>query len=690
MKLVGLQRVLRVLGIVGGSAFMISSQTWAEETAVNNNDGVDVIVVTGERVERSLLQTASSVAVFDEDRLLEQVGDRIEQVLDFVPNLQAGASDIGPAIRGQDTTGVLIGANAFLGGTRPRATLQIDGRALSFNEFVYGLSPIWDVERIEVFRGPQTTTQGRNAIAGAIFIETKDPTFDFEGAARAIVGNHETYQASAAVSGPLVQDQLAARISVDWRDHESWMNYTAPDVFNGADRENDSYVSARGKLLMAPDGIPDLEMLLTYSHLESNVPQNETADVPYEDRIQSLQNGAHWDTRVDTIILDTNYSFSSSWDGSLIGTFADSKVERFAPPGQGDATIDNREFSVEGLLRFDQPGGRLRGLFGVSYFATDQDEVSDLSAFLGFGDFEDRQRSVGVFAESTLDITQKLHITVGGRWQQDNQDRSGTLGFVNLDYDETFSAFLPKVEIGYDVSDRIVVGALARKGFNPGGTSISFITGNIDDFDKETLWTYELFARSSLLDGDLALSGNLFYTDFKDAQRPLTSSVSLPAGGFIFATEFDNAPSAKSYGVEVDGVWSPNQILQIRGALGYLDTEITETLFPTDPILGQEFQRAPKISASLGLQIRPIERLTLDLSARHNSDYFSDDANTEAFEIEGKTVFDGKATYDFGPASLFAYARNATDKTYQVWQFRAGNSSLGDPREFGLGLEVRF
>lgn len=682
--------------IIGGSVALVPQATSAQESNTDDRETIETaelgtIVVTGERVDRSQQQTAASVAVFDDQRLKQQPGaDRIEQVLDLVPNLQRGSHDIGVTIRGQDSTGVLVGANAFLGGTRPRATLQVDGRALNFNEFIYGLSSLWDVEQVEVFRGPQTTTQGRNAIAGAIFVKTKDPTFDVEGAGRVLIGNYGTRQTSLALSGPLVDDQLAGRIAIDWRQHQSWMNYAAPDVFVGVDREDDNYSNIRTKLLFTPNAVPDLELLLTYNHLNASNPQGETADEPYGERLQSFQNGAHWDTDVDAVILDANYALNGDWEVNITGTYADSRSERFAAPGFGTALVNADEYSVEGLLRFDPVGGRLRGLVGASYFVADQDESSDLSAFLGFGVFDDRQHSVGLFGELTYDLTRKLHLTAGGRWQQDTQDRSGTLGPVALDYDKTFNEFLPKAELAYDVHDDMVIGASVRKGFNPGGTTVSFTTGNIDEFDAETLWSYELFSRASLADGDLILSGNLFYTDFNDAQRALISSVTLPGGVTAESTEFANAPSAKSYGLEVESLWQAAPSVQIRAALGYLKTEITDTLLPNDPILGKEFQRAPRLTATVGVSAQPSDRLALDFIMRHNSSYFSDDANTEAFKIGSVTTFDAKATYDLGSVSAFAYVRNLTDKDYQVWQFRPGNSSLADPREFGVGLESTF
>ena len=670
-----------ITGLAAGTPQIVNAQ----------GDKVETLVVTGERVDRSLHDTAASVELFDSDRLSELAApDRIEQVLDEVPNIQRGSGDIGVTIRGQDTTGVLIGANAFLGGTRPRATLQLDGRALNYNEFIYGLTSVWDVEQIEVFRGPQTTTQGRNAIAGSIFVNTNDPTFEQEGVGRLIVGDYSTRQASFALSGPLVENQLAARIAVDWREHESWMEYTAPDVFEGADREDDNYATARIKLLYTPTAISDLEFLLTYSHLNASNPQGETADEPYKDRIQNVQNGAHWDTDVDSLVLETNYGFNDSWQLSVVATAADSNSERFAAPGFGTSQVEASEYSLETVLGFDQPGGAIRGLVGASYYTADQNELSDFSAFLGFGDFTDKQNSTGVFAEITVDATERLHLTVGGRWQRDEQDRSGTLGPVGLVYDETFDAFLPKAELAFDLSDNAVVGVSARKGFNPGGTTVSFVTGEIDEFGEETLWSYELFSRASLAGGNLILAGNVFYTDFKDAQRALVNIVEVPGGGTAEQTEFANAPEAESYGAEFSSQWQALDTLQVRLALGFLKTEITKTLTPNDPILGKEFQRAPRYTGALGFNFRPTDAFTLDINARHNSSYYSDDANTAAYRIDGVTLVDVKANQNFGSVDVFAYARNLADKVYQVWQIRQGNSWLGDPRELGVGMQASF
>ena len=176
------------------------------------NASSDEIIVTGERVPRTLRETSSSVAVVNEGEMEANGANRVDQVLALIPNVQLGNGSQGPAIRGMDTTGPLYALPAFLGGNRPRMTLIVDGRPVSYNEFVFGTFPVWDANRIEVFRSPQTTTQGQNSIAGAIFVNTNDPGLSPEYGTRAIVGSLKMRQVSALMSGPIAGDAAAKGI----------------------------------------------------------------------------------------------------------------------------------------------------------------------------------------------------------------------------------------------------------------------------------------------------------------------------------------------------------------------------------------------------------------------------------------------------------------------------------------------
>ncbi len=128
---------------------------------------LEPIVVTGEKTRRSMKDTASSVSVKTKQEIeKERAGDAsVTEVLADVPNVVYPDSVSAPVIRGQDTQGPNTGATAFFAGTVPRATINIDGHYLNYNEFYFGATSVWDLESIEVFRGPQTTSQGANAIA---------------------------------------------------------------------------------------------------------------------------------------------------------------------------------------------------------------------------------------------------------------------------------------------------------------------------------------------------------------------------------------------------------------------------------------------------------------------------------------------------------------------------------------------
>jgi iron complex outermembrane receptor protein len=241
------------------------------------------IVVTGERIARSVHETASSVVVETASSIEAlAVPLRIEQILQGVPNVQLGSGGEGPTIRGLDSTGVVRDLPAFLAGTRPRMTISIDGRAASYYELAFGTASIWDAARVEVFRSPQSTTQGRNSIGGAIFMETGAPTFDWRGKARAIAGNYDARQISGMISGPLLQDQLAVRLSGDLQRNRGSSFITDP--VQGVNPNDVKSEVIRFKLLARPVRIPGAELDLSYWHGRSQEPQFQGIEPPYRQR----------------------------------------------------------------------------------------------------------------------------------------------------------------------------------------------------------------------------------------------------------------------------------------------------------------------------------------------------------------------------------------------------------------------
>lgn len=650
------------------------------------------IVVYGERVNRTLRETASSVVVFTGDMIGQQPGaDRLDDLLEQVPNVQIGNGSQGPAIRGQDTTGVLSALPAFLGGARSRVTLQVDGRAVGYNEFIFGTAPLWDVRQVEVFRSPQSVTQGRNSIAGGIFVRTKDPTADWQAGARAIAGTLETRQLSAFVSGPLVKDQFEFRIAGDWR--RARPSSRIAEIQRGADPNRDDYEVLRAKLAFAPAALPDARMVTTFTHTRSQAPQIVGIAAPFRDRRDPFGFYGIFGIRVNALTSVLDLPLSDRLSSTTTFSFGDSHVRRYAFPGLGESNSKIRDASVESTARWTL-SDQIQLTGGVHYLRSRLNQFIDLSAVIGRGDFRDRQHSLGLFSEMAIKPTPSVTITAGARYQTDSQHRTGLLGGsvlqLPIDFDKTFSAFLPKVSIAFDVTPEITAGAFVQRAYNPGGTTLNFDTGREETFGAEHLWSYEAFARARLADGRLRLSANLFTTTFRNAQHALARVFILPGGRGAGWAQIFNVPKARNYGLEASADWDLTAHLRVRGGIGLLRTRIVDQGNFTVPIEGNRFDRAPSFSGFAGVDWAPSDRLTVNASVRHSSGYFSDDLNKPEIRIGPSTRVDSRAAYDAGRVTLFAYARNLFDALILTQLTTPTYGTAAEPREIGIGAEARF
>lgn len=648
---------------------------------------MEEIVVSGERVERTVADTPSSVSVFTDETLEKTPSvESTEELLQRVPNVTSiGTQNEAPTIRGVDTTGVLSDADAFFGGSRPRATIAVDGRPLSFNEYVFGATSLFDLRRVEVFRGPQTTAQGANSIAGAIYLVTEDPTFEPEFKALGQGGNFGRLQLGAAASGPIIEDELAGRITVEYRERNSFVDFQRTADF--ADPDEFEASTVRTKLLWEPAAVPELSTKLTFSRTANQAPQTEFVAAPFEDLVALNPNQSVFENVAYAGIHDISYALGE--DVEIANRFSATGFtnERLSEPGQGVAEVDGLDVVNETTLNYTALDGRLTGLFGTYLQFKDQDESIDLTAFLGNGVFDDRSTSVGVFGEATYAITPRLDATLGLRYQRDRQDRDGTIGPFVVDFDETFDAVLPKVALGYDITKDLRVGALVSRGFNPGGTTLFFSTGEQDTFDEETVWNGEVFARAGFLDDRLTVNANAFYAAFRDFQR-FTFTGFDPLGDPEF--QIDNADRARSYGLELNVDIEVAEELSAFVGLGLLGTEIVEFPASADPgVEGTEFARAPNVTLSAGADYELLDGLSLGTRVRYSDGYFSDAGNTDAFAIDSYVVADFHLSYQYRNVEAFAFVNNAFDNFYLLTRLE-NSAVVGTPREFGAGLRVAF
>ena len=277
-----------------------------------------------------------------------------------------------PASRGIDQRGVSGGGDAAT------ATVFVDGAPVQQDILSNGPTDMWDVAQVEIFRGPQSTIQGLNALAGAVHIRTQDPTFDWGVKGRALVSSFDTTQFAIAGGGPLVPNELAFRISAEKRDSDG-------DIYNPTRQAPENpidSVSVRGKLLWTPSALPDFEARLNYHHFETKGGYLFV----YVDR----SNGNYFDTRTnpsdypnssdvdnDQVTLDLRYDLGGGLSLSALGTWTDTNFIRKYDGDSSAASIAYSDiaggaetFTQE--LRLNYESDRLSGLVGLFYYNRDQ------------------------------------------------------------------------------------------------------------------------------------------------------------------------------------------------------------------------------------------------------------------------------------------------------------------------------
>lgn len=699
-----------LLGSVSGLALsfvVVPTVIAQEQSASDNSTTLEEIIVTGDLVSRSLFDTAASVAVLSEEELDEKVENTsVRDVIANIPNLHYSSSpglNGAPTIRGSATEGPNVGAGAFFAGTIPRASFNVDGRNLSYNEMVFGSASIWDLDSIEVFRGPQTTSRGANAIAGAINVKTKDPVFDNQAALQAQYGSRNGWRTSAMVNGELIEGQLAARLTGDMASKDTYIDFT-----NSALTDLNDKISSRNlrlKLLWTPESIPDLEAKLTLSHSGSTGLHNEAATPVFTNLQNNDTSAADWESDTNAAVLDLDYAVSDALSLSNQFQISDTETTRATHPSvHGSAEISRRDLSNETRAMFELMDGRLSGVAGVFARHTKSDDLLymlDATRTARRNTFDDTKKSLGIYSELTYRLTDKLSATAGLRYQHDEIERIGTIttalaANVPMNYSKSFNEILPKLSLAYDISSDWTVGGLISKGYNPGGVSYGIFSNSISEFEKETVWNYELFTRASLLDDRLMLTGNVFYSKYKDAQRAVLTSSPFP-GSFDAVTY--NADKAETYGAEISARFDVLDNVSFNGSVGLLQTEITKftNSSASFDLTGKKFGKSPELTASLGVDWEMIDGLLLSANAKYVSGYYSDDYNTVAYKTDPYVVANAKISYQINDnLKVFGAVNNIFDDDTATYimnnraRFPVDLANMNAPREFSAGLRLDF
>ncbi|EAT13218.1 TonB-dependent receptor [Bermanella marisrubri] len=302
------------------SAQVSADQTSPDQENDTSNDQAtayfESVVVTGQKTERSLQDTVDSVKIIDAEQLEDERLTDIYDVFDRSPNVaQVTGTGNSFTIRGIDALGVSGGGNSYL------ASMYLDGAPLSYRALKQGTS-VWDVSQVEILRGPQSTLQGRNSLAGAILIRTEDPTYDTDAKARLIAGSHGRKEVAVAAGGSIIDDELAFRIAAEKREFDGYIENPNRD-------ENANYSeghNVRAKVLFEPNAIENLKVLFTHHQNDDEVgvpwqslnspDRYDDPQVYFNDRTREKVKGQH-------NILDASYRINNNLTFNAITSHSD-------------------------------------------------------------------------------------------------------------------------------------------------------------------------------------------------------------------------------------------------------------------------------------------------------------------------------------------------------------------------------
>lgn len=355
-------------GIAGGEARAAEAGAPAVD--------VEEVVVTGEKSSRSLQDTVSSVAVTTARKIEAENIQTVFDIFNRTANVSETYGPTGFTIRG------INNANVSGAGGGALATIYVDGAAMPERAVYSGPLDMWDVGQVEVLRGPQSTIQGRNALAGAVVIRSTDPTWDWSFRARAITASEGDRQIAAAFGGPLIADQLAFRVAIEDRDLDGFVyNQTRHE-----DNDPTDSLAVRAKLLWTPKALDDLKVLATYSHArvktgyQFSYARTDTPDY-FDHRIDLSNDPNFTHTTTDIATVEADYQLSArmaltgvvSWNsvdyaGAFDGDFTPQTIAK------GAQTEKTETFSQE--LRLHYGGDRLDGLIGLYHSKRDRTQTA--------------------------------------------------------------------------------------------------------------------------------------------------------------------------------------------------------------------------------------------------------------------------------------------------------------------------
>lgn len=632
-----------------GALTALTTSVWAQT--------LEEITVTASKRQESLQDVNMTVTAVTGLTLEKRQIDTIEDIQAMVPGMSAG-NDFAFAklfIRG-------VGLNSSFAGVDPSVALHVDGAVISSSYAQLGA--FFDLERVEVLRGPQGTLYGKNATGGSVNLITRKPTDEFEGYGRLTLGDYDLMRLEGAVSGP-INDNIRGRIAFKSTDREGY----GENILTGNDIDDANKQSARGQLQFDLSDKADLLLSVEWQNEDDaglGIKFVETLNALSPTTYPNPPNGAggfapgrrdtssekdNENKRESIAFTGTlNWQLNDTYRLHSITNFRDTDillVQDLDNSSNINASIqsnhtDSKQFSQELQLHFDTE--RLHGLIGLYYF----DEEFNNNNNIGFalassgrttnvlltGDID--IETTALFANVSYDITDEISINVGGRYADEDRggDNTFSLFFIPVTFpfsdSESFTEFKPSVGFEWTPSEDMLAYFTYSEGFKGGG----FQSGQrVPILRPELIDNYELGLKGTYLEGRLQLNVAGFYYEIDDMQ--LDRTLPLPGGGF--QSIFENAGESEGKGVEIEGSFLATDKFRLDGNISFLDTEFVDymSVNPINQTLitlnGNKLRQAPEVSGFLrGEYVHELAgggTLTWGAQVSHKDDQFYTEFN---------------------------------------------------------------
>jgi outer membrane receptor protein involved in Fe transport len=681
-------------------------------SAAAQAQAIEEIVVTADFRERSASEIPASVTTFDAEAVAQLAVQHFEELINVVPNLNWSGD--GHRARYLQIRGVGE-LEQYQGAPNPSVGFLIDD--IDFSG-IGTIATTFDIDRIEVLRGPQGTRYGANALAGLVYVQSALPSVERDGRVQLTAGGDDALAGGIAAGGPLTADEsLLFRASAHHHRSNGFRDnaFLQRDDTNGRDE-----TTIRGRLRWLLSDTLTVDVAALYADVDNGydafaIDNSLTmlSDNPGRDAQRSVGgslriewSGLPWATLTSiTAVADSDIDFDFDADWGNADSWAPVTYDFVSLSDRSRRTL-SQEFRLASSDNGRIFGGTTDWLAGI-YVLDLADDLVTLNRGEYFDpgfDFADslddsfgshyEATNVALFGQLDHDLGEATRLSVGLRVERRTTDYEDTAG-LRAGPSETMSG--GEITLSHDHSEALTSFLSLSRGYKAGGFNLGVVPEGRREFGAESLWNLEAGIKSLLFDAAVALNVSAFYSR-RDDQQVRTSFQLVPGdpASFVFFT--DNAARGRTLGLEAELRWAVHETLDVYANVGLLDAEFEDFVTPQVDLSGRAQAHAPDYTLAAGASYRHPSGVfaRLDVTAR-DAFYFdvSHDQESEPYEL-----VNGRIGYAADRWSVQVWARNLFDRQYAVRGFFFGNeppdfpsklyTRAGDPRQLGVTFDMSF